>query len=122
MKRNRRTRVLNKPRGHIYGATWLGIPAALIRARVVRVVVGDIVDKNYWAREFVGQERSAIEMRVTLPPDGLEIFYLDNEDGKTVDKLTTGGGDPLQQFRQLNVTALVPDETIKLMYGFTNKG
>ena len=111
---------MNKPHGHIFGATFLGVPAQMVKARVVKVVVADTTEAEYWAREFVGQERMAVEMRLIFP-DQYEIFYLDNEDGKTPEKLTTGGGGPELEFRQLNVSAFVPDDTIQVSYGRTQK-
>jgi hypothetical protein len=76
------------PQGHIYGAKWLGVPALLLRARVVRVIVGDSTDEKYWAREFVGQERLAVQMNM-MTRDGWEQFYLDAEEGDTVNRLVT---------------------------------
>lgn len=117
----KRISVANKPRGHIFGATIFDIPAKFIRARCVKVVVADITDKEYWAREFVGQERRAIELRIDIPGEQYEIFYLDDEDGQTVAKLTTGKGDPTLGFKQLNVSAFADDPTIKVSYGKLTK-
>jgi hypothetical protein len=120
--RRRPIRVANRVRGIIIGAKWLGYPARILRARVCRVIVGDSTEAKYWAREFVGQERGAVEMTIT-PPDGKGVrFYLDNEDGLTVEKLTVGAGDPLLGHRQLLVqSVLPPDASIKVQYGFTTK-
>jgi hypothetical protein len=120
MRRRHPLKAKNHPRGRIIGATWLGIPAKFITARVVKVVVGDVTDAKYWARDYVGMERYAVEMRIKVPGHDYEMFYLDNHDWDTIHKLTVGRGDPTQEFKQLMVTALVPDEEhIAVNYGFT---
>jgi hypothetical protein len=114
-------RAVNRPRGHIVGAKWLELPTSILRARVVRVVVADTPQEKYWARELVGQERWAVEMNI-VTPEGFDTFYLDNEDGKTVDKLTIGQGDPALGHRQLMVQRVIehhPD--VKVSYGFLSK-
>lgn len=121
MRRNRSIRAMNLPHGHIFGATFLGVPAQMIRARVVKAVVGNSEMEDYWAKDLIGTERQVVEMRISFPDKHYEIFYLDNHDGKTPDKLTKLGGGAELEFRQLNVTAFVPDSSIQVSYGRTQK-
>lgn len=122
MKRTTLGRKLNKPRGHIVGARWHGLPAKLISARVVTIIVGDHPMKDYWARPYVGLERRAIEITVKAVP-GLyeaETFYLDDHKADGVYKLTVGQGKP-EGFRQVFPERLVEDDTIDVSYGFLQK-
>jgi hypothetical protein len=129
MKKNRTTlgRKLNKPRGHIFGATWLGMPTKFVQARVVSVIVGDSTDEKYWAREYVGLQLQAVEVKINVPAgvtkDGKpirETFYLDNELDSAVHNLTVQRGDIRDGHRQLLIQRIVDDPTIELSYGFKN--
>jgi hypothetical protein len=63
-------------------------------ARIVRVIVADAPGcPLYWAREFVGQEREAVE----VISDG-HTFYLDNEDGSGWRKVMHGGGPDMGHY------------------------
>jgi hypothetical protein len=78
---------------------WNGEPCD---ARQVVVVVADAPDfPGYWAREHVGQERSAVEVNY-----GGRTFYLDNDDppGHGWAKVTLGKGSPRFAHRQLEVS------------------
>lgn len=67
-------------------------------ARKVRVIVGDSERvATPWFREFVGQEREAVEVRY-----GGQTFYLDNEDDRGWSKVLTGGS-PRTGHRSLDV-------------------
>lgn len=99
---------------------WNGEPC---EARVVRVIVADAEFPNYWARELVGQEREAVEVRY-----GGEVFFLDNEawpardvdvSGQTIHfaareagdgwrKVTVGRGSPGLGHANLAVEVILP--------------
>lgn len=79
---------------------WSGQPCA---AREVRVIVADAPEfPRYWAREFVGQEREAVEVQAHG-----EKFYLDNEDGRGWRKVTVGKGSPQWGHGTLRVAAVL---------------
>jgi hypothetical protein len=117
MKKNRitRGRYLNRVPGHVFGATWLGLPTPFVQARVCRVVVGDSTEAKYWARDLVGQERWAVQVRI-VTPDIDETFYLDNEDGSALECLVKRSGDP-QGTRQVLIQREVGHPDIKPAYG-----
>jgi hypothetical protein len=70
----------------------------------VRVVVGDTgFFALPWFKEFIGQEREAVE--VTYYGD---VFYLDNEDGSGWAKVTNGHGSPQYGHRSLDVERVSP--------------
>jgi hypothetical protein len=76
----------------------------LADARRVRVIVADDGRfPNYWAREFVGQERDAVEVLSGDAPDDVFPFYLDDEDGTGWVKVTTGRGSPRWGHRTIQV-------------------
>jgi hypothetical protein len=79
---------------------WNGEPCP---ARKVRVIVADSgFFPAYWAREFVGQEREAVEVSYFDKP-----FYLDNEDGSGWRKVTEGHGSPAWGHRDLEIERIV---------------
>jgi hypothetical protein len=79
---------------------WNGEPC---EAKRVRVIVADAPDcPNYWAREFVGQERNAVEVRYFDTP-----FYLDDENGSGWAKVTLGGGGPEWGHKGLEVAEVI---------------
>lgn len=52
------------------------------------VIVGDTGRfPSYWARQYVGNERFAVEIKYNG-----STFYIDDEDGSGWDKVTNGGG------------------------------
>lgn len=104
----RSVRIANKSRGHIYGAKWEGVP---VQARVVRVIVGPAPAKDWWSANLVGQSRLAVE--VTL---GIKTFYLDNEDGNAVWKLTKGRGSVIYGHLVVPVDRLIDDPSIAVFY------
>ena len=81
-------------------AYWNGVE---VEAKEVNVIVADDARfPMYWARELVGKERKALKIIVTQAPknadgdivkvDPPEIFYIDNEDGEGLRKVTEGKG------------------------------
>ncbi|MET7477972.1 hypothetical protein ABZT17_26895 [Streptomyces sp. NPDC005648] len=63
---------------------WNGEPC--VATQVTVIVADDHVFPLYWARDFVGTRRKAIEVQY-----GDQTFYLDDEDGSGWDKVTHGG-------------------------------
>lgn len=79
---------------------WNGEPC---EARKCRVIVGDSGQfPKAWFREFVGQERDAVEVTY-----GGATTYLDNEDGSGWRKVTAGRGSPRFGHRGLDVAEVV---------------
>jgi hypothetical protein len=74
---------------------WNGEPCQA--RRVTAVVADSIFFPLYWAREFVGTRRKAVEVTY-----GGRTFYLDDEDGSGWAKVTAGGS-PAHSHRGLNV-------------------
>jgi hypothetical protein len=73
------------------------------RARKVVVIVADTgTFPLYWAKEFVGQEREAVEVK----QHGF-TFYLDDVDGSGWAKVTNGFGSPNYPHRGLEVERVV---------------
>jgi hypothetical protein len=72
---------------------WNGEPA---EAKRVTLEVADSSFPLYWAREFVGQRRDAVE--VTYADT---TFWLDDEGGHGWDKVTVGMGSPGYGHRNL---------------------
>ncbi len=69
----------------------------------VKVILADAPEfPQYWARDLVGQERNVLKVILTKVPinaegdieelDEPEIFYIDNEDGSGMKKVTEGMG------------------------------
>lgn len=78
-------------------AYWNGEPCEA--RRVVVTVADDERFPLYWAREFVGQRRRAVEVRY-----GEHVFYLDDEEpARGWDKVTLGHGSPRFGHRELTI-------------------
>lgn len=87
--------------GGIVKTYWNGGPC---QVRRVRVVVADAPEfPKYWARQFVGRERAAVEIVYGEGPP----FYLDNEDGSGWLKVTEGKGSPQYGHKSLRVERIV---------------
>lgn len=79
---------------------WNGEPA---QARKVLVEVGDTgFFAVPWFRQYVGQERAAVEVNY-----GSSTFYIDDEDGSGWEKVTTGLGSPRRRHRSLDVARVI---------------
>ncbi len=75
---------------------WNGESA---HASKVYVTVADKGTFKYpWFKDLVGHVRKAVEVVY-----GGHCFYLDDEDGRGWQKVTTGKGDPLLGHRELEV-------------------
>lgn len=82
--------------GHQY---WNG---ERCEARKVLVTVADSPEfPQYWAREFVGQKRKAVEVTY-----GGETFYLDDENGDGWGKVTIGRGSPWCGHKSLSASSV----------------
>jgi len=81
---------MKKPKGF-----WNGEPASY---EVYTVEVIDSEFPAYWARCFIGTQRQAVKVAY---PDNEHCFYIDNEDGLGLFKVTTGGS-PSDGHRSLN--------------------
>jgi hypothetical protein len=117
-----RKRLRRLRHGHIFGAKltlpfhgrMMTIP---IGARMARVVIAAPKDISHWAAAHVGEERLAIACTLRVDSLGInEIFWLDNEDGNTLAKITAGKGDPKLGLRQLPVSREVADPSICAFY------
>lgn len=106
MKRNRKTKFEPKPKGWIYGARWSGIP---VDARVCKITVGAAPD-NWWCRDIVGQERSAIEVKFIE-----QTVYIDNDNGWALEVFLKGLA-PLPRFRFVPVFFVADDDTAQQCY------
>jgi hypothetical protein len=106
MKKNRPTRVSNKPRGWIYGAKWAGIP---VDARVVLATVG-LSPKGWWCEPYMGTRRQAIEVM----RNG-DTTYIDNEGGKALAVFLRGAA-PRPGFRFLPILIAQDDPSSELFY------
>ena len=97
---------LNKPRGWIYGARWGG---RTIEATVVRVMVG-VAPADWWCADMVGQERSAIEVKMDD-----QTVYIDNADGKALAALLDAIA-PLPGTRFMPVFQVLQDGQAEVFY------
>ena len=83
---------------------WNGEPC---KARRVTVIVGDSgTFPAYWARQYVGQERPAVEIS-EANQFGTQPFYIDNEGDYGWQKVTAGRGGPDWAHRSLVVERVV---------------
>lgn len=78
---------------------WNGEPCEV---RLVRVIVGPSPKPTWWCADLVGTERKAVEVTY-----GGQTFYLDNEDGEGLMKVTTGRGSPAYGHSSLPVERVV---------------
>lgn len=70
-------------------------------ARKVTAKVADSEAPLYWAREFIGQRRKAVEIEYNG-----NTFYLDDEDGQGWRKVTEGRGSPWYGHKSLSVETI----------------
>lgn len=100
-------------------AYWNGVE---VEAAEVNVIVADDTRfPCYWAREIVGQERKALKITVSKAPKNPEgeivevnppkIFYIDNEDGEGLRKVTEGKGMWNYSHKELSIEKEVILET-----------
>jgi hypothetical protein len=91
-------------------AYWNGVE---VEAQKVNIIVADDTRfPMYWARELVGTQRKALKITVTKAPKNAdgdivevnppEIFYIDNEDGEGLKKVTEGKGMWTYSHKSLN--------------------
>jgi len=79
---------------------WNGEPT---ECRRVVVIVADAPElPAYWARDLVGQERHAVEVRYFDKP-----FYIDNENGSGWAKVRFAGGGPQAGHKDLRIERVV---------------
>lgn len=76
---------------------WNGESASA--RKVLITVMDDGFFPLYWAKEFVGQDRLAVEVDYNG-----NVFYLDDENGQGWYKVTIGKGSPRIGHRSLVVT------------------
>lgn len=93
---------------------WSGQPCM---ARRCRIVVGKdpVQHQRYWARDFIGYEREAVEITVfgEHPSEHCSVeqtFFIDNEGGHGWDKVTFGKGDP-----KFGHASLYPDTVLEYL-------
>jgi hypothetical protein len=133
MKIKRNYYAKSKPRGWIHGAKLtfpVPIPpktegekpkhrlmAIPVSACMVRVIVKEPTEEKHWAIGLGGTERLAIYCRIQIPELRVdEQLFLDNEDGKTLWKITLGEGHPQHGLRQLPVEQPIYDPSIRAFY------
>jgi hypothetical protein len=102
-------KIENWPHGHVVGAKWCG---RRCNARVVMAVVGT-VPQGWWCEGLEGTTRKAVEITFAG-----KRFFVDYQFGMAIEKLTTGRGDPAQEFNILPVKylPLYPQEPIERVY------
>jgi hypothetical protein len=132
MKTNRKYYAKPKPRGWIHGAklvfplplptpegekTKYRLTAIPVTAVMVRVKLQEPTDEKHWAKGLGGTERLAIYCRIQVPHLGVdEGLFLDNEDHKTLWKVTLGEGHPSHGLRQLPPCEPIYDPSIRAFY------
>jgi hypothetical protein len=106
--RHKTLKQLQKPRGHIYGAKFEGVP---VTARVVRVIVGKAPEPHWWCAGLEGESRLAIEVIA-----GDTTFYVDNNDGFALWQMTKGNGSAMYGYNVIPIAAIIDDPEVKVFY------
>jgi hypothetical protein len=107
MKKNRLTRVPNRPRGHIFGARWHGLPC---EARACKILIG-VAPPSWWCANMIGEELKVVEV---LLPDGPPV-YIDNQDGWALTAMLRGLA-PLPKFRFAPAFVVMDDPESEIFY------
>jgi hypothetical protein len=106
VKKNRPTKVPNRPRGWIFGAKWSG---EICEARACKITVG-VAPDDWWCKDLVGQERRAIEVNVQG-----QTVYVDNQDGRALDVFLRCLA-PMPKFRWIPAFLVMDDPDAELFY------